>query len=146
MQLALASDIRIADAGARFAVPVAKLGLMVDHWTLSRLVDAMGFGAARHLVLTAEILRGDDGFRLGFVQELVEARGAAVAAAHHLADRVATLAPLSIRGSKLGLNRLERDHDDSDYRVAFRTAWESEDLAEGQRAFAEQRSPVFKGQ
>src|SRR5690606_4130304 len=37
MQLAMSCDLRIATAEARFAVPVARLGLMVDHWTVQRL-------------------------------------------------------------------------------------------------------------
>jgi enoyl-CoA hydratase len=140
MQLALACDIRIATESARFAVPVAKLGLMVDHQTLQRLVVVLGSGAARHLVLTAEVLTAADGHRLGFIQSMGD-----LTAAHELARRVTTLAPLALTGSKLGLNRLERDLDDAEYTAAFRGAWASEDLAEGRRAFAERRSPRFEG-
>jgi enoyl-CoA hydratase len=32
MQLAVACDVRVVGPTATFAVPVAKLGLMVDHW------------------------------------------------------------------------------------------------------------------
>jgi enoyl-CoA hydratase len=141
MQLAIACDIRVATDDAYFGVPVAKLGLMVDHWTLQRLVSSLGAGAARHLVLTAEILRSDDAWRLGFIQQ----RGD-LADAEDLARRVAGLAPLSIHGSKLGLNRLERHLDDEDYRAAFEAAWSSADLVEGRAAFAERRDPVFKGE
>jgi enoyl-CoA hydratase len=140
MQLALACDIRIANDTARFAVPVAKLGLMVDHWTLQRLVANFGMGAARHLVLTAQVLTAEDGHRLGFVQQL-----GGLADAVDLAERVTTLAPLALSGSKLGLNHLEADLDDPEYTAAFRRAWASEDLAEGQRAFAERRPPSFEG-
>ena len=54
------------------------------------------------------------------------------------------LAPLSQSGSKIGLDaRSQEDHER--YREAFAIAWASEDLAEGQRAFTERRSPVFRG-
>jgi len=140
MQLALACDIRIATESARFAVPVAKLGLMVDHQTLQRLAVVLGSGAARHLVLTAEVLTAADGHRLGLVQSIGD-----LTAAHELALRVTTLAPLALTGSKLGLNRLERDLDDAEYTAAFSAAWASEDLAEGRLAFAERRPPRFEG-
>jgi len=140
MQLALACDLRYATPDARFAVPVAKLGLMVDHWTLQRLVRTFGTGAAREMVLTAEVLTAEDGHRLGFVQRL-----AGLEAALATAERVAELAPLSLSGSKLGLNRVERQLDDGDYTAAFERAWGSEDLAEGRAAFAERRAPVFRG-
>jgi enoyl-CoA hydratase len=140
MQLALACDVRVATEDARFAVPVAKLGLMVDHWTLERLAAVFGHGAARHLVLCAEVLDAADGHRLGFVQELGDE-----AAARALAERVATLAPLSIEGSKLGLDTLAHRPDTAAYEEAFRRAWQSEDLAEGRAAFAEKRTPEFRG-
>lgn len=140
MQLAVGCDLRVATEDARFAVPVAKLGLMVDHWTLQRLVATFGTGAARHLVLSAEVLSGADGHRLGFVQQVGD-----LDAALALASRIVTLAPLALAGSKLGLNLLERRLDEPEYTAAFRQAWASEDLAEGRAAFAERRAPNFEG-
>lgn len=141
MQLALACDVRVVGDSARFAVPVAKLGLMVDHWTLDRLARCWGEGAARHLVLTAAVLDADDAWRLGFAQE----RGG-LDDALALATRAASLAPLSQAGSKVGLGVR---HDDEAglgrYEAAFAHAWSSEDLVEGRTAFAERRPAVFRG-
>ena len=55
MQLAVAGDVRVVADSARFAVPVAKLGLMVDHWTIDRVRRLFG-EAPRHLVLTGAVL------------------------------------------------------------------------------------------
>jgi enoyl-CoA hydratase len=140
MQLALACDVRLATSDAKFAVPVAKLGLMVDHWTLARLAATFGPGAARHLVLTAEVLDAADAHRLGFVQQIGD-----LAAATELATRVTSLAPLALSGSKLGLNLLEVQHREAAYEEAFARAWASEDLVEGRAAFAERRPPQFRG-
>lgn len=140
MQLAIACDVRIATANASFAVPVAKLGLMVDHWTVRRLVATLGSSAARHLVLTAAVLSGEDAHRLGFVAELGD-----LAVALELAQRVRGLAPLSIAGSKLGFDLITDAPADPAYVEAFRRAWESEDLVEGRAAFAQRRPPVFRG-
>lgn len=140
MQLALACDLRVATDDARFAVPVAKLGLMVDHWTLERLAATFGHGAARHLVLSAQVLDAADGYRLGFLQELGD-----LDAARALAERITRLAPLSVAGSKLGLNLLEHRVDTAAYQEAFTRAWSSADLIEGRAAFAERRAPDFQG-
>jgi len=140
MQLAIACDVRVITPSARLAVPVAKLGLMVDHWTLERLVRSIGWGAARHLVLFAEVITGDDAFRLGFAQQLGELGDAQL-----LAQRVTDLAPLAVQGSKLGLNLLDPLRDEPTYVEAFERAWASVDLAEGRAAFAERRSPEFRG-
>ncbi|NHA69027.1 enoyl-CoA hydratase-related protein [Phycicoccus flavus] len=141
MQLALACDVRVVADGARFAVPVARLGLMVDHGTLDRLARFWGEGAARHLVLTAAVLDADDAWRLGFAQ----ARGGLTDAVA-LAGRAAALAPLTQAGSKAGLGVPADDEDAvGRYEAAFARAWASEDLAEGRAAFAERRDPHFRG-
>lgn len=138
MQLAVACDLRVVDAPARFAVPVAKLGLMVDKWTLDRVARCWGEGAARHMVLTAAVLTEDDAWRLGFAQ----VRGG-LDTAIDLARSAVPLAPLSQAGSKLGMGAAPGP--DGDYSAAFARAWASEDLVEGQRAFGERRTPTFVG-
>lgn len=139
MQLAVACDIRVVDHDARFAVPVAKLGLMVDAWTLDRVARFWGEGAGRLMILTGTVLDAADSWRLGFAQSRGDLDDAIV-----LATTATRLAPLSQSGSKIGLDaRTEEDH--TRYREAFAAAWASDDLAEGQRAFTERRPPVFQG-
>lgn len=138
MQLAVACDLRVVTDDARFAVPVGKLGLMVNKWTLDRVARFWGEGAARLMVLTATVLDGEDAWRLGFTQ-----RRGDLAAALELAQSAVHLAPLSQAGSKLGMNAVPGP--DADYEAAFARAWASDDLAEGQRAFTERRAPQFVG-
>ena len=59
-QLALSCDLRLATPDARFAVPVAKLGLMVDHWTVQRLALLAGHSTARWMLLTADPVTAAD--------------------------------------------------------------------------------------
>ncbi len=138
MQLALACDLRVVEDGARFAVPVAKLGLMVNKWTLERAARFWGEGAARYMVLTAGVLDHEDAWRLGFAQ-----RRGGLDVALDLARDAVPLAPLSQLGSKLGMDA--PTEPDPTYDEAFARAWASTDLVEGQRAFTERRSPVFEG-
>ena len=58
-QLAISCDLRVATVACRFGIPAAKLGLMVDHWTVQRLALLAGHGPARAMLLAAEVLDGD---------------------------------------------------------------------------------------
>lgn len=154
MQLAVACDLRLATPDARFAVPVARLGLMVDHWTVQRLALLAGHSTARWMTMTARPVTAARAHQVGLVHELVavvdDAPGRSVlAAADELAHELAALAPLTLAGTKLGLDLLERDaaqvDPDGAYLDAFHAAWASEDLVEGRRAFAERRPASFEG-
>lgn len=141
-QLAVACDVRVATPDAKFGIPAAKLGLMVDHWTVQRLALVAGHGPARAMLLTAEVFDGAAAHHTGMVTRLGDLDDALA-----WADDVAALAPLTIAGHKLMLNRLERDLEgDHDILAAYRAAWSSRDLQEGQAAFRERRAPVFRGE
>ncbi len=135
-QLAVACDLRVAAPAAKFGIPAAKLGLMVDHWSVQRLRALAGEGPARAMLLAAEVLGGEDAHRLGLVQRLGD-----LDAALAWATEIAALAPLSIAGHKLALNGAPRE----EFQAAFDRAWASEDLAEGMAAFRERRTPQFRG-
>lgn len=142
-QLAVACDLRVATPAARFGVPAARLGLMVDHWTIQRLSLLAGAGPTRAMLIGAETYSGEEAGRLGFVQRVGD-----LDAALGWADEIAALAPLTLAGMKLALNRLEMPvgrGDDPDVRDAWTTAWASDDLQEGIAAFRERRRPVFHG-
>ena len=140
-QLAVACDLRVAAADAKFGVPAAKLGLMVNHWTVQRTASLAGPSMARAILLTAEVVSGADALRAGLVNR-EGARAEAVA----WAEQIAELAPLTIAGHKLMLNKLEPPPaTDPEVTTAFTRAWESEDFAEGLDAFRNRRTPEFRG-
>lgn len=141
-QLAVACDLRVAAPTASFGIPAAKLGLMVNHWTVARVATLAGPSTARAVLLAAEVIDGATAVRLGFANR-AGAREEAVA----WATDIAALAPLTIAGHKLMLNRLEAPPAaDPDVDAAFERAWGSADLAEGLDAFRSRRTPVFRGQ
>jgi enoyl-CoA hydratase len=141
-QLAVACDLRVATADASFGIPAAKLGLMVNHWTVQRVATLLGSSTARAVLLAAEVVDGAQARRLGLVN-----REGALPEALAWAERIATLAPLTIAGHKLMLNKLEPElPHDPDVVDAFTRAWESEDFAEGLDAFRNRRTPEFRGQ
>ena len=136
-QLASFCDLRVATPTARFGIPAAKLGLMVDANTVERVVALAGAGPARAMLLAAATIDGEEAHRLGMVQRLGD-----LGTALDWAAEIATLAPLTIAGHKL---TLERGGADPAVGEAFARAWGSEDVAEGRAAFLERRPPRFSG-
>lgn len=141
-QLAVACDLRTATEAASFGIPAAKLGLMVDLWTVQRVVSLAGQGVARAMLLASEVITGIDAHRLGLAQRL-----GPPSAAQAWASEIATRAPLTIAGHKLMLNALDAElPDDAEVTAVFDRAWGSVDLAEGRAAFHERRDPIFRGE
>jgi enoyl-CoA hydratase len=136
-QLAGFCDLRVATPDARFGIPAAKLGLMVDAATVERVVALAGAGPARAMLLAAATIDGDEAHRLGMVQRLGDLDDAL-----GWAEDIAQLAPLTIAGHKL---TLERGGEDPLVAEAFSRAWTSADVAEGRAAFLERRVPRFEG-
>jgi enoyl-CoA hydratase len=143
-QLAAACDLRVVEASARFGIPAARLGLMVDHWTVQRIALLAGHGPARAMLVAAEHIDAEAALRIGFAQ-----RSGTLEETLAWAAGIGSLAPLSVAGHKLALNRLEATlsatSSDSDVDAAFARAWGSEDVAEGIAAFSERRPPRFRG-
>jgi enoyl-CoA hydratase len=140
-QLAVACDLRVATDDASFGIPAAKLGLMVNHWTVQRVEMLFGPSTARAILLAAEVVKGSDARRLGVIN-----RSGALPEAMAWAEQIVALAPLTIAGHKLMLNALELPPEpDAEVAAAFARAWESEDFAEGLDAFRHRRPPHFRG-
>lgn len=140
-QLAVSCDLRTATPGATLGIPAAKLGLMVDLWTVQRLSALAGQGVARTMLLAAETISGADALRVGLAQREGDAASAVA-----WAEDIATKAPLTITGHKLMLNALDPALPvDPAVAAAFDRAWSSADLVEGKAAFADKRTPTFRG-
>lgn len=136
VQLALASDLRVAASDAFFAVPTAKNGLAVDPWTVRRLELLAGAGPARAMLLGAERVDAAAAHQRGMVDRIGE-----LDAALAWADEIAAMAPLSLRYAKLALNGAP----DDELETAYEACWSSEDVEEARRARAQRRAPEFRG-
>jgi enoyl-CoA hydratase len=70
--LALAQDLRIASDRARFGLPEVTLGFN-PAYGIARLLDLVGGGVARDLLLTGRTVRAPEALRLGLVNRVVAA-------------------------------------------------------------------------
>ncbi|WP_291082413.1 enoyl-CoA hydratase [Dietzia sp. UBA5065] len=141
VQLALAADLRVVAPGAVFAVPVVKVGLALDNWTIKRLANVVGGGHARSVLMTARPVGAEEAARIGLANEI-----GGLDTAMELAAEISRFAPLSLRHIKSVINDddarlLPRD----EHTELQQRAWSSDDMAEARAARAEKRPPVFRG-
>lgn len=92
IEVAAATDLRVADPTASFRFPGATLGIPVG---AAKLVGLVGLGAAKDLVLTSRTFDAQEAWRLGFVQRLVEP-GMAAAVALEIAAQITANRPQAI--------------------------------------------------
>jgi len=147
MQLAVACDLRVAGPSARFAIPGGTLGVHLSPKNIWRLALLVGQGAARDFLLAGRSVDADEAARLRVVERVSDD---AVRDAMAVADEIAASAPLTMQGHKRALNLVAHAQwlsadAQSEIAALERAAFTSEDLREGMAAFAEKRTPNFKG-
>jgi len=139
--IAAACDIRVATAESVIGVPAAKLGLVVNHWRIERLVREFSWPVARAMLLTAKSYTGEQLAQMGSVHHVGD-----LWAALKWAHEISLLAPLTIAGHKLALEISAGDTEVNELvDSARKLAWASNDAAEGRSAFLEKRPPNFQG-
>jgi len=146
-ELALACDLRVAAAHAKFGQPEVGLGIIPGAGATQRLPRLIGLGRAKHLVLTGDPIDADTALAWGLVSAVVPGPEV-VDAARALARRILARGPLAVRLAKLALNASTRVDQDSGLLIetlAQAICFESEDKREGMSAFLEKRTPKFRG-
>lgn len=147
LAIALHADIRIAGEDACFAIPAARLGLGYDYEAVRSLVSIVGPAWATEILMTARRYTAEEALRMGLVTRVVAA-AELDDAVRETAARIAQNAPLTVRATKLILRQVLADPENRDLALArelVRRCFDSEDYAEGRRAFLEKRKPVFQG-
>ena len=147
LEVALACDLIIAASGAKLGVPEVKRSLVAAGGALLRLPRHIPYHVAMELALTGDPISAERAFELGLVNRLAEP-GAAVAQALELAGEIAVNAPLALAASK---RILQEQWDWPETQMWERQSaisdpvFGSADAREGATAFAEKRSPVWRG-
>jgi enoyl-CoA hydratase/carnithine racemase len=148
LELAMAADIRVAIASAKFAITQLKRGTMPHFGATQRLPRLIGAGNAIRMMLTGTTLKADDAMRLGLVTYLARSKSELAATSGRVAEAILSRAPLAarlvkdavIKGYDMTLDqgiRLEED--------LYALLQTTSDRAEGVRAFLEKRKPLFRG-
>jgi 2-(1,2-epoxy-1,2-dihydrophenyl)acetyl-CoA isomerase len=147
MHLALACDLVVAAEEARFISVFVRRGIAPDAGGAYLLPRLIGPQKAKELFFFGEDVSASDAERMGLVNRVVPRQrlGEEVAA---WADRLASGPTKAIGWAKYLTNRsLESDRATAlwDEAVAQELVTNSEDCKEGLAAFAERRTPEFRG-
>ena len=148
-ELALACDLIVAERRAEFFLPEVNLGFVPDAGGVLRLPRRLPRAIAMEMLLTGRRMGAEEAARWGLVNRVVDN---ALDAARELAAAIDAAAPLAIRAVKAVVSATEHLDVEGAYAhlrdgsiSAYVRMLESEDADEGPRAFAEGRSPVWKG-
>ena len=148
LAIALACDVRIAAAEARFNVAFVRLGLsgcdVGVSWLLPRVV---GLGLASELMLTGRLIDAPEAERIGLVNAVVEADHL-LDAAYDKAAEIARNSPFGLRLTKEGL-QMAIDAPSIEAAIALENrnqvlSSRTEDMVEAVAAFLQKRDPDFK--
>ncbi|HUZ83430.1 MAG TPA: enoyl-CoA hydratase/isomerase family protein, partial [Gaiellales bacterium] len=105
LELALAVDLRVADATTVFGLPEVSIGILPSSGGTLRLARMLGPARTKELVLLGDRFDGARARDLGLVTELVEP-GAAEARGLELASRLAALPPLAVAVTKRAIDAM----------------------------------------
>ena len=139
----------IAAENATFALPEPRVGLAALAGGLQRLPRQIGMKRAMSMILTARHVKAQEGYELGFVNEVVP-QGEALTAALRWAETICQNSPMSIRASKqaiqtgMAVSLQQAITEQRDY-PAVKAMAASADYIEGPKAFSEKRAPHWQG-
>jgi enoyl-CoA hydratase/carnithine racemase len=142
--LALACDLRFVDERARFGITPAKLGLVYSLDSTKRLVDVVGPSRAKWILMSGQLVNADRAHQIGLADEVVPT-GDLEKLTYEFAELLCTRAQFSIRATKQIVTRIlaGQTEDDEATRDLRNSSFDTDDYAEGVRAFLEKRPPTF---
>jgi enoyl-CoA hydratase/carnithine racemase len=146
-EIMLACDLAIASAAAVFGLPEVRRGLSPAAGGIFRLPRRVPLPVALELIATGDDIDARRAEQLGLVNRVVDP-DRVLPEAIALASRIAANAPLAVEWS-IEVARRAMDYDEAELRRqaqdVIRRIHATEDAREGPRAFAERRTPQWKG-
>lgn len=147
IELAIACDFRIAAETATFSLPENQLGVIPASGACSRMIQMIGIGRLKQMIMGVETIDAKEAYRIGLVGEvchpdqlmercMIYARG------------LLTKAPQAIGMAKHIINACQNVDTETGRlleRLGQSVLIRTEDNKEGMASFQQKRTPRFKG-
>ncbi|HRC61183.1 MAG TPA: enoyl-CoA hydratase/isomerase family protein [Candidatus Propionivibrio aalborgensis] len=146
-EMAIASDFVLMAASAQIGLPEISIGTFLGGGVTYLLPRLVGLAKARELVFLGERINGEEAVRIGLASRVLPDDGF-LDAAREFAGKIAGKAPLSMQLAKKQLNTAAESTLDAALTAELEGMMfvgTTQDWQEGIDAFAEKRSPIFKG-
>ncbi len=147
LEIAMSCDIRVAAETATFAAPEIKLGWIGGGGMVAHLARSVGPSNAAKMVLTGDPVSAAQALEWTLVSDvwpLDDLENRSLELAHTIASR-APIAASTVKDNLRAAASMPLDEAVAYERDLQTICFATEDAAEGRRAFAEKRAPVFQG-
>ncbi|MGX9134135.1 enoyl-CoA hydratase/isomerase family protein [Rummeliibacillus sp. JY-2-4R] len=147
LEITMAADIVIASEKAKIADAHANFGVIPGGGGAVRLPRKIGMNRAKYLLFTGEFITAQEMQEYGLVQKVVS-HDLLETTVQELADKISTKSPLVLREMKKLANDGQVQPLDialKQEQLTLKNHLRSYDCQEGLAAFAEKRTPEFKG-
>jgi enoyl-CoA hydratase/carnithine racemase len=105
LSILVCTDIKIATKDSKFSIKEIDIGLTADLGVLQRLVKQTAReGAIKKYSYTGEIFNGEEAYRIGVIDEIVENQDQLMKRSIELAEMIAQKSPLVVWGTKKTIN------------------------------------------
>jgi enoyl-CoA hydratase len=146
LAIAVGCDIRIANEGARFGIPAARLGLGYGAAGVKKLMELVGPSFTKEIFFTARHFSAAEASEMGLVNRVLP-DDSLEAYTRQYCSTIADNAPMTMHALKRTVGELVRGEkaDLAACENLVKACFDSQDYIEGRRAFMEKRRPVFRG-
>jgi enoyl-CoA hydratase/carnithine racemase len=147
VEMAVASDFRIVASTASFLLPENQLGVLPASGACSRMIQLIGMGRLKEMVMAALPVPAEDAYRIGLATKVVPPENLMEEALKY-ARLLLTRAPQAMGMAKHIINTCQ-SVDTETGRILERLGQsiliQTKDNKEGMTAYLEKRKPSFKG-
>lgn len=147
VEMAIACDFRLASTAASFSLPENQLGVIPASGACSRMIQMIGIGRLKQMIMAVETVPAEEALRIGLVGQVC-APDELLDQATALARRLLTKAPQAMGMAKHIINACQNVDTETGRlleRLGQSVLIRTEDNKEGMSAFQGKRPGQFKG-